>query len=208
MKFTLTIICVFATGIAVGLTHVLPETLPYSEATTIILYILIAQIGFSLGSSPNLKDLLKEINLKNLLIPIGTIAGTLIFSLITGCIIGKHSPGEWLALGSGLGYYSLSSVLILDLKTSQIGLQAAQELATLAIFTNIIREILSISLIPIIARKFDAYAAVSATGVCSLDVALPFIERQGGKRMVAVSVLHGAVLELCVPLLVTLFCMF
>ena len=64
MKFTLTIICVFATGIAVGLTHVLPETLPYSEATTIILYILIAQIGFSLGSSPNLKDLLKGNKLK------------------------------------------------------------------------------------------------------------------------------------------------
>ena len=99
-----------------------------SRISTWLLYLLIAQVGLGVGSDPKLKEILKGARPRMLLIPAATIAGTLLFSFLSSVFISRWSVPEVLAVGSGFGYYSLSSVLITTLKESSIGAQAAAEL--------------------------------------------------------------------------------
>ena len=44
-----------------------------------VLYALMLQVGISIGSNKKLKELIKSLRLKMLLVPIATITGTLLF---------------------------------------------------------------------------------------------------------------------------------
>lgn len=107
--------------------------------------------------------------------------------------------------GSGLGYYSLSSLLIIDIKSQDVGSQMATKLGMLALMVNIIREMTALICGPWFAKVFGKFAPTAAAGVTSMDVTLPMIVRCTGQEMFPVAIMHGVVLELCVPLLVTLF---
>ena len=54
-----------------------------------------------------------------------------------------------MAVGSGFAYYSLSSILITQFKEPSIGLQLATELGTIALLTNIFREMMALLGTPI-----------------------------------------------------------
>lgn len=109
-------------------------------------------------------------------------------------------------MSSGFAYYSLSSVLITELKSASAGAQVAAELATLALLTNVVREIMALLLVPVLPRIFGRMAPISAAGAGSMDVMLPSISRYSGNDMVPAAIMHGMTLEMAVPLLVTLFC--
>lgn len=193
---------VFGCGIVLGLLQLVPATWDYENMATIILYILAIQIGLGLGLSGKLKTVLRTVSMRMLVLPFGTIAGTLLFTVPIGMLFSEYALTDWLAIGSGMGYYSLSSILILQLKSGAL----AAELGTLAVLTNIIREVLALFAIPFLVRYTSRYSAVAAAGVTSLDVSLPMLGRYGGADLIPVALLHGIVLEIAVPLLVTLFC--
>ena len=110
-------------------------------------------------------------------------------------------------LGSGFGYYSLSSVLISQMKITTAGAQVAGELATIALLANIIREMISLFGTPLITKRCGFLAPISVAGINSMDVCLPTIMRSTGKNeLMPVAVLHGIVLEISVPLLISFFC--
>lgn len=190
---------VFASGIALGVFELIPVDWPYERLATIVLYILIVQIGLGLGASGKLSTLLRTVDIRTLLLPLGTIAGTLAFTVLVGAMFTNYTLTDWLAVGSGLGYYSLSSILILEIK-------GTPELAAIAILANMVREVLALFLVPLLVRYVSRYSAVAATGVTSLDVALPMLQRYAGTDIVPVALIHGIVLEVAVPLLVTFFC--
>lgn len=50
------------------------------------------------------------------------------------------------------------------------------------------------------------FAPVSVAGINSMDVCLPVISRYSGKNIVPVAIIHGIILEISVPLLISLFC--
>lgn len=202
MKNVLMLLGVFGCGIVLGLFGLQPSGWDYDGLATIILYILAVQIGLGLGASGKLTAILRTVTPGMLMLPLGTIAGTLLFTVAVGAFFTQYALTDWLAIGSGLGYYSLSSVLILQLKGGAL----AAELGTLAVLTNIMREVLALFLIPLLVRYAGRYPAVAAAGVTSLDVALPMLGRYAGAEIVPVALLHGIVLEVAVPLLVTLFC--
>ena len=104
-----------------------------------ILYALMFQVGVSIGGGEDFKELLRGFRPKMLLIPLATIGGTLLFSALVSVLLTRWSVFDCLAVGSGLGYYSLSSILIMELKTPDLGAQLATELATIALLTNVIR---------------------------------------------------------------------
>lgn len=139
-------------------------------------------------------------------LPLSTIAGTLLFSLAASLLITRWGAADCLAVGSGFAYYSLSSVLITELKGASAGVQIATELGTLALLANIVREIISLLGAPVFAKVFGKFAPISAAGINSMDVMLPSISRYSGKEMVPAAILHGIILEMSVPLLVSLFC--
>lgn len=205
MKGSLIVLAVFAIGIFIGMSGLIPESFIPAELSEWLLYVLVIQIGLSLGYGGNIRKIMSNISFRTLLLPFGTIVGTLLFTVLAGLLIGGWSPMDYLALGSGLGYYSLSSVLIIDIKSETIGLQAATQLGMLALLVNIIREMTALVCGPWFAKVFGRYAPVSAAGVTSMDVTMPMIVRCTGQEMMPIALMHGVVLEVCVPLLVSLF---
>ena len=177
-----------------------------NRISTWLLYLLLAQVGLGVGSDPKLKEILKGARPRMLLIPAATIAGTLLFSLLSSVFISRWSVPEVLAVGSGFGYYSLSSVLITTLKESSIGAQAAAELGTLALIANIFREMATLVFAPVLAKVFGPAAPISAGGATTMDVTLPVISRVSGENWIVASMIHGFLVDFSVPWLVSFFC--
>lgn len=206
MKDCLTVLVAFSLGITLGLSGLLPEGLLPHDVPIYILYALVLQVGISIGSNDRLKEMLRSLSPKMFVLPLSTIAGTLLFSLAASLLITRWGAADCLAVGSGFAYYSLSSVLITELKGASAGVQIATELGTLALLANIVREIISLLGAPVFAKVFGKFAPISAAGINSMDVMLPSISRYSGKEMVPAAILHGIILEMSVPLLVSLFC--
>ena len=125
-----------------------------------LLYILMFLVGISVGSNPDLKKIVKSVSPKILLLPLVTVLGTLAFSALAGILIAGYGLADSLAIGSGLGYYSLSSVLIGQLKEASAGAQLAAELGTVALLTNIFREMFTLVGAPLLCRWFGPFAPI------------------------------------------------
>lgn len=182
--------------------------LPLSDGTITqwVLYLLMLQVGASIGSDKNLKDILKTIRPKMLLIPLGTIVGTLIFSGIAALLISRWGFFESMAIGSGFAYYSLSSILITQLTEPDLGIQMATQLGTVALIANILREIYGLLGAPIFYKYFGVFAPISVGGATTMDTTLPIITSVCGKNFVFISIFHGILVDFSVPLLVSFFC--
>ena len=163
-------------------------------------------VGLSIGSDKNILKILKSIRPKLLLVPLATIIGTLTFSAIAALFISKWNILECLAIGSGFAYYSLSSILITELKTASLGVQLATELGTIALMANIIREIMALLGAPLFVKYFGRFAPICAGGATTMDTTLPIITKYSGKDLVFLSILHGILVDLCVPFFVSFFC--
>ena len=206
MRNSLVVLVLFIAGLFLGRTHLVGEEWLNGDIITLILYVLICQIGISIGSHKDLKAVFTGLRPGVLLLPLFTVFGTLSFTLLGGLLLSQWTPWDYLAVGSGFGYYSLSSVLIAESKESSLGLQLATELGTLALLTNIMRELIALLGIPFFVRYFGKFAAVSAAGITSMDATLPLLSRYAGKDVVPLAILHGVVLEISVPFLVSFFC--
>ena len=205
MKGSLTVIAFFVLGCLLGYTRWLPQALLENDWTAWILYALMFQVGLSIGSDKKLKDILRSIKPKLLLIPLATIIGTLSFSALAALLLHKWSLWNCLAVGSGFAYYSLSSLLITEIMTPVLGPLAA-ELGTLALMTNVIREIMALLLAPALVKYVGKVAPICAGGVTSMDTTLPVISQYAGKDMVFLAIFHGVLLDISVPFFVSFFC--
>ena len=121
MKGSLIVVGFFALGCLLGWSGWLPDVVIENDITVYVLYLLMFQVGLSIGSDKKLKDILGSIRPKLLLVPLATIAGTLVFSALVGLLLTQWSVFDCLAVGSGFAYYSLSSILITQLKEPFFG---------------------------------------------------------------------------------------
>lgn len=204
MKGTLLVVLCFIAGCVSGLiSNIQYDT---HNISMYILYALMLQVGISIGSNKNLKQIISSLRLKLLVVPLGTIVGTLLFSAIASLLLSKWSVFECMAVGSGFAYYSLSSILITQFKEATIGVQLATELGTIALLANIFREMMTLICAPAIKKHFGGSALISAAGVNSMDVLLPSITRLTGKEMIPIAILHGILIDMSVPIFVSFFC--
>lgn len=204
MKNSIIVFLFFCAGCLLGFSGEIK--LDAHHISLYILYALMLQVGISIGSNKNLKQIVRQIRLKMLVIPLATIIGTLLFSALASLLLSRWSVFECMAVGSGFAYYSLSSILITQFKEPSIGLQLATELGTIALISNIIREMMALLGSPLIEKYFGKLAPISAAGVNSMDVVLPAITRYSGKEMIPVAILHGILIDFSVPLFVSFFC--
>ena len=170
--------------------------------------LLMFQVGLSIGSDKKLKDILGSIRPKLLLVPLATIAGTLVFSALVGLLLTQWSVFDCLAVGSGFAYYSLSSILITQLKEPFLGVQLATELGTIALMANIMREIMALLGAPLFVKYFGRLSPICAGGATTMDTTLPVITRYSGKDLVFISIFHGIIVDFTVPFFVSFFCSF
>ena len=204
MKNNLIVLAIFGIGCLAG-AGFQPEADMHNWSLC-ILYALMLQVGIGIGSNRSLQQELKKLSPKMLLVPAATIIGTLTFSAAASLLLSQWSVFDCMAVGSGFAYYSLSSILITQFKEPSIGLQLATELGTIALLSNIIREMMSLVGAPLIRKYFGQLAPISAAGVNSMDVLLPSITRCSGKEVMPIAIFHGILIDLSVPFFVNLFC--
>ncbi|MDE6008335.1 MAG: lysine exporter LysO family protein [Muribaculaceae bacterium] len=205
MKGSLLIILVFAIGLLTGYSGILSDPTLLTDFSMPVLYVLIAIIGFEFGHK-NLVPTLKKITRTALVLPFLTIGGSLLAAIIAFLLLGGHSIKDYLAMSSGLGYYSLAPLLIIDFKKTSVGIDAATELATITLMANMVREITSLTCAPLFRRFFGFYSPIAAAGVASIDVVLPVIVRTCGNSAIPLAIVQGVILEIGVPALVFIFC--
>lgn len=202
MRDSLIIVGCFVAGVLVALTGWLPESLPMSEITKWGLYLLLVCVGFGLGMEEGFFASLKTLPLRSLLLPVVTIVGSLLGGLLAwGLLSLIHTSApelpDTLAVTSGFGYYSLSSVLLDEARGPMI--------ATIALAANLLRELFTLLTAPLLRKLFGPYAVISSGGATSMDTTLPVAVRYGGSRYAPVSVYHGFVLTVAVPFIVSFF---
>ena len=208
MKGSLIVVGFFALGCVLGWSGRLPDVVIENDITVYVLYLLMFQVGLSIGSDKKLKDILGSIRPKLLLVPFATIAGTLVFSALVSLLLTQWSVFDCLAVGSGFAYYSLSSILITQLKESSLGVQLATELGTIALMANIMREIMALLGAPLFVKYFGRLSPICAGGATTMDTTLPIITRYSGKGLVFISIFHGIIVDFTVPFFVSFFCSF
>lgn len=206
MGSSLMIVGAFVVGALVAALGLLPQELIPADLEMWLLYALMFQVGISVGTDSRLKETLRSLSPRLLLVPLATILGTMIMAFAVSFFISRWNVGEVMAVGCGFGYYSLSSILVSSLKEASIGVQAAAELGTVALIANVFREMMTLVFAPLMVRWFSPLAPICAGGATTMDVTLPVITRYSGQAWVFVSIVHGVVVDFSVPILVPLFC--
>lgn len=197
MKNSLIILLFFICGVLLGICGLIPEKLIDGNWSQITLYVLMFLIGITIGSDKKSIDLLRRINFRIFLIPIGVVVGTLIGSVLASFLLKGISPGEAAAVGAGYGYYSLSSIFITEMHSEQLGV--------VALLSNILREITTLLATPLFVKYFGKLAGIFSGGATSMDTTLPVIVRYSGKEFAMISVFSGIVLTVLVPFVVSFF---
>ena len=131
-----------------------------------------------------------------------------VFLTILSFFLSRWSLSDCLAVGSGLGYYSLSSVLIAEYKEASLGVRAASELGTIALLVNIFRELFTLVAAQAMKRHFGPFAPVASAGATAMDVCLPVILRVSGSEILPAAIVSGIICDFSVPFLVSFFCSF
>ena len=198
MKGSILIVSFFIAGVLLGRMGWLPAFLLENDPTLYALYALMILVGVGIGADNKLKEIARRIHVRILLVPLATILGTLSGAALISLCLPQRSLGDCLAVGSGFGYYSLSSVFITEYKGAELG--------TIALTSNIIREIITLLGAPLLVRYFGRLAPICAGGATTMDTTLPVITRYSGQDLVFVSIFHGIAVDFTVPFLVTFFC--
>ena len=199
MKGSLVIISFFIIGIAAGLSCLLPSGITKGKHTFSALCALLFCVGAGVGSDNSFISKFKTLDLRMSLLPVGTLLGTLAGALAAALLLlHGRSATDCLAVGSGFGYYSLSSIFITEYKGAELG--------TIALLSNIVREMFTLLLSPLLVKVAGPLAPIAAGGVTSMDTTLPIIMDSSGRQYAVVSLFHGFVLEFSIPFIVTFWC--
>lgn len=198
MRGSLIIVGFFIIGVIIARFHLLPVGLLHNDFSMYALYALMFLVGISIGSDTKALKALKEQNMKIILVPLATVIGTLVGSAVVSVFISGRSLWDCLAVGSGFAYYSLSSIFITEYRGAELG--------TVALVANIIRELITLLLAPLLVTWFGKLAPICSGGATTMDTTLPVIARFSGKEFVVISIFHGFVIDFSVPFLVRFFC--
>ena len=196
MKGSLTILAFFTVGIFAAYFHLLPSSMLENDLSEYALMLLLIFVGISVGLNPKTWEVLKKTKLYILLVPTAAIFGSLAGAAVVSFFLPQIKLSQALAVGSGFGYYSLSSILIAELDSNQ--------LAVIALLANIFREIVTLLFTPLMVKYFGRIAPITVGGATSMDTTLPIITQFSGKEYAIISIFNCTILTILVPVLVTL----
>lgn len=196
-RMTFIIVGAFFIGIILGF-FVMPiwvnAILP--ELTNWALYFTLFAVGIDLGLNKEMWKQLMGIGRFVFLAPLGVAVGSILAGMITGRFLG-WSIWEGGAVGAGFGWYSLSGVMITELHSVALG--------TIAFLSNVMREVISILIIPFLAGRVGKFSLVAPGGATTMDTTLPVIAAVGPPGVAVIAFINGVVLSSLVPVLVPLF---
>ncbi len=194
IKSSCIVLCFFISGICLGCLHVLPAEISNGFYALWTLYILLFLAGMSVGFDLHAFKIIRELKGTILIIPVATVAGTVLGSMLASALLPNLAMLDAVAVGLGLGYYSLSSTVI-----SQ---EVSPALGSVALLSNIMREVSCLVFTPVMLRYFGLLGPLFAGGATSNDSSLPIIAKFCGERYAILAIFTGVVLTLAVPFLV------
>jgi uncharacterized membrane protein YbjE (DUF340 family) len=194
MKASLIILGFFSLGVMFGTQQWIPAFLQHHDPSMYALYLLIFVVGVSIGGDPRLMEILRAINFRYFLVPVTVILGTFAGVGIYLLCFPSEKVLESFAVGSGFGYYSLSSILISQLSGKVYGI--------IALLSNITRELFTLLLAPMLARYFGKLAPIVCGGATAMDTTLPIIVQSSGKEYAFIAIFSGIVLTILVPVII------
>lgn len=162
------------------------------------LCLLLFFVGIDIGKNRNIIDDVKSYGFKIFLIPAMIVLGTLFGSMLASLFL-KLSIFETVAVGAGLGWYTLSAI--------ELSKHSA-ELGTIAFLANVSREVIALIIIPIIAKKMGHVEAIAPAGATAMDTSLPVITKATSSSISILSFFSGVILSFLVPILVPLIMSF
>lgn len=195
MKNSLIVVAFFVVGVLLGHSDTLPNFVTNDKLSNFALYFLMFLVGIGIGADKNSLNILKEMNAKILLIPLGIVVGTLAGAALFSFFIPEFKLNEILAISAGFGYYSLSSIFITQLTNETLGV--------IALLSNIIREIFTLTATPLLVKYFGKLAGIASGAATSMDTTLPIIVQYSGKEWAIISVFSGIILTILVPFIIS-----
>lgn len=164
----------------------------FSQYSDVVLYILMFSVGISVGMNKSVFAKIRQYHIKIFLIPAGIIVGTAAGGFVCSLLLGEPL-GNSMAVVSGLGWYSLSGVLVTSMINAQMG--------SIAFLSNLLREILSFVTIPWIAKHLNHYSAIAPAAATSEDTTLPMLMKYTSEEVVVLAVFNGVACSVMVPVL-------
>ena len=198
MKGSLIILSFFATGLLLGVFRWFPPEFLNFNFSFYVLCALMFSVGISIGNDPNSLRQFRSLNPRLIFLPLMTILGTWLGVIVVSFFLKERNLTDCLAVGSGFGYYSLSSILITEYRGVELG--------TIALLSNIIREVITLLFAPWMVKYFGKLAPIAAGGATTMDTTFPIIVKNSGKEFAIVSIYQGFIMDFSVPFLVTFFC--
>lgn len=126
-----------------------------------------------------------------MLVVIGSLLGAVLASWATG-----ESLAVSMALSSGFGWFTLSSVMIGD--------HLGQTYGTMALMTDLMRELLAIMLLYAIG-VFHPKVSIGSAGATALDSTLPIIKQACQPEAVPLALVSGFILTILAPIFISAF---
>ncbi|MFA5524968.1 MAG: lysine exporter LysO family protein [Tissierellales bacterium] len=188
------IILAVVAGIGVGYFVLPSEILQYTDYILDIgLCLLLFFVGIDIGKNKDVFDKIKKIGFRVLLVPVMIIIGSVFGSIVAGLILGIPM-NEAGAVGAGLGWYSLSSMMLATYSS---------KLSALAFISNVAREIIALLTIPIIAKYIGDIESIAPAAATSMDTSLPLIAKSTNPHTAIIAFISGVIVSTSVPILVS-----
>ncbi|WP_300909036.1 lysine exporter LysO family protein [uncultured Desulfovibrio sp.] len=197
MSGSLLILAFFGAGVGLARLGLIPRYFMEHDVTLYVLWLLMLLVGLSIGADRRLGEILRTLRPRVLLLPLATTVGTFA-GVAAASLFLAYSLADCLAVGAGFAYYSLSSIFITQYKGAELG--------TVALLSNILREILTLVGTPLLVRLLGPLAPISCGGASTMDTTLPVIARYAGREWIFISIVHAMILDFSVPFWVILFC--
>ena len=193
---SLTILVILVLGIAAG--FFMPESMSafLDSASSYMLLLLLFSVGIDMGLNKEVFTKIRELGFKILLIPFGVVAGSLCGGVITALVL-QMPLKEGLAISAGLGWYSLSGILLTEAGNPVGG--------TVSFLANVFREMITFIIVPFLASHLNFYCAIAPAGATAMDTTLGIISKNTNATVAVLSFVSGVVCTLVVPVLVPIF---
>lgn len=183
--------------IALAVGYALAEFANYQEfqlhiSTWNLLLIYMLLIGLDLAYSPLDKSWL---NWRIMLVPIGCIVGSVLGAIVISFSNQNISLKDLIMLSQGYGFYSMTGIVVTELKSSQLG--------SIALMNDLFREIFAILFMYLIGWRYPR-SAISSAGATAMDVTLPMVKQACGNDFIPHAMVSGFVLSVLAPIAVSI----
>ncbi len=160
-----------------------------------VLALLLFTIGYEVAQDGSWWVRAWQDRKRAILLPLTVLLASLAGGALAGWVV-RLPVAQSLVMGGGMGWYSMSAVLV--------GQSYGYAAGALAFLANLFRELMVLLAAPWLLRWGGAGGLIGAAGATAMDSTLPVIVRVAGSKWAVLSLISGMILSLLVPFITLL----